>query len=188
MKKRGTIVIIIGLIVITCSGILLAWRYGLFHRSTSNPVGSTLEKHTTSTEPSAQSDFNNGQPRKEATQSRLNEGSISDNSGVITSTPPESAWMKSSDGQSVVVYSPSQNQILKSGSQLTGTSLQKKVSFRLIDDIQGVVAQGTLDVVDGKFSGIFNFSTEGSQGQVDVFTTNLEGVEQNNVSVPVRFR
>lgn len=152
--------------------------------STAHP---SSDAKTTSKQPSAQSNFSNGQPRKEVTQSNMNEGVVSDNKGIIDSVPPENVWTKSADGSSVVVYGPVANQTLKSGQKLTGTSTASVVNFRLIDNIQGVIATGTVNVVDGKFSGTFDFSTTADQGQVDIFTTKSNGSEANTVSIPVRF-
>lgn len=143
---------------------------------------------TTSMQPSAQSTFSSGTPRKEATQSNLNEGTVTDNNGVITDTPPESSWTKSQDGASIIVYTPAQNQVLSSGQTISGSATVSRVNFRLIDNLTGVIAQGSIDVKGGKFSGTFNFSTTASEGRVDVFTANTEGVESNNVAIPVRFK
>lgn len=155
-------------------------------QTTQNPSTSTAQ--TTSKQPSAQSTFSSGGPRKEATQSNLNEGTVTDNKGVVSATPAESTWSKSPDGSSIIVYTPTQNQILSSGQTLSGASTASQVNFRLIDNVSGVIAQGSITVVDGKFSGTFNFTTTGTQGRVDVFTANAEGVESNNVAIPVRFK
>jgi hypothetical protein len=153
----------------------------------SNTDQHSSDAKTTSKQPSAQSDFSSGQPRKEVTQSNMNEGVVNDNKGVIDSVPSESVWTKSADGSSVIVYGPAANQTLKSGQKLTGTSTATVVNFRLIDNVQGVIATGTIDVIDGKFSGTFDFSTTADQGQVDIFTTAPNGSEANTVSIPVRF-
>lgn len=143
---------------------------------------------TTSMQPSAQNTFSSGGPRKEATQSDLNEGTVTDNNGVITNTPAENTWSKSPDGSSIIVYTPAQNQVLLSGQTISGSATVSRVNFRLIDNLSGVIAQGSIDVTNGKFSGTFNFSTAASEGRVDVYTANAEGVESNNVAIPVRFK
>lgn len=139
---------------------------------------------TTSKEPSAQSTFSNGQPRSTTTTNKT-EGIVTDKHGTIPSTPDESLWSKSANG-SLVVYSPTQNTTLTSGQSISGSSTSNRVSFRLMDNITGVISQGSISVVNGKFSGTFNFSSKATEGRVDFFTATPDGVESNNVSIPVR--
>lgn len=181
-------------LIIACILVVVTMVFILEKTHTTNLIKAPTEAErpssnakTTSKQPSAQSDFSDGQPRKEATQSNMNEGTVSDNNGRIDSLPPEDQWTKSADGKSIVVYSPSANQTLKSGQQLTGASSSAVVNFRLIDNIQGVIASGSINVVDGKFAGTFDFSTTAEQGQVDIFTTASNGSESNTISIPVRF-
>lgn len=143
---------------------------------------------TTSKQPTAQSSFTTNQPRKEVTQSPSNEGTVTQTSIVSTPTGTEEAWTKSSDGTSVVVYSPSKSQILKSGQVLSGSSTANQINFRLIDNVSGVIARGVLPVSDGNFSGTFSFTTKATEGRVDIFTADADGVEANNISIPVRFQ
>jgi len=142
---------------------------------------------TTSTAASAQNDFTAGSARKEASKPNINEGTITDNNGSTVTPPAENTWVRSSDGSSVIVYSPINNQVLQTGQILSGASTATRVNFRLIDNISGVIAQGTLSVVNGKFSGVSSFKTVASDGRVDIFTSDDQGVESNNVSIPVRF-
>lgn len=182
-------IIVIIAIVLAVLLLLVFIKIQSNHPKTSNPQSNpSSNAQTTSKQPSAQSDFSSGSPRKEATQSNLNEGTVTDNNGVIPDTPPESSWTKSPDGASIMVYTPAQNQVLSSGQVISGSATVNRVNFRLIDNLSGVIAQGSIDVINGKFSGTFNFSTTASEGRVDVFTANTEGVESNNIAIPVRFR
>ncbi len=141
---------------------------------------------TTSDAPTAQSDFSEGDDRVIPDSTR-DEGTITDNQGQINETPNQSSWSLSKTGE-IIVYSPYKNSLLRSGDKLTGTSSLSSVSFRLIDDTSGVIAQGQLSVVNGKFSGTFNFSSSAQEGRLDVFATRSDGVEYGNIEVPVRFK
>lgn len=140
---------------------------------------------TTSTEPSAQSDFTNGKER-ETTQTTKEEGTVTDSNGVIPTVAPKAEWSSSTDGV-ISVYSPAQNSILSNGQILSGESTANTVSFRLIDNISGLIAQGKIGVVNGKFSGIFNFETTGAEGRLDVFIADANGIESSIIEIPVRF-
>lgn len=177
--KKSVIVIISFLVLFALAA--FAW---VNLRSNDSP---TVEKaKTTSTAPSAQEDFTDGDNRQPVESSR-NEGTLNDNNGTINQTPAQSQWTKSNDGN-ITVYSPSASGLLKSGSQLTGASHLNNVSFRLIDDVSGVIAQGSLKVTNGTYSGTFNFDTIASTGRLDVFTTNPDGSEASNVEVTIRFK
>jgi hypothetical protein len=140
---------------------------------------------TTSTAPTAQEDFTEGGERPIA-RSDKTEGIIQDTGGTAPSTD-QAQWSSSSDG-AITVYMPAKNDLITSGGTLSGASNLSKVSFRLIDDVSGVIAQGSLTVVNGKFSGSFSFSTNGTNGRLDIFSAAPDGVESSNVEIPVRFR
>lgn len=116
---------------------------------------------------------------------RPDEATITDNNGQTTDVTPSDSWSYSKN-KSLVVHSPTAQQVLKSGSLLEGSSTSNKISFRLIDNVSGVIAQGDLNVIDGKFSGKFLFSTSANEGRVDIFTINPDGTESNNISIDVR--
>lgn len=161
-----------------------------FHSST--PTHDASPAQTTSTAPTAQSNFNSGSARPTDTNSNTAangaNNTVTDTNGNVSSTPPSSRWSKSADGSSIVVYTPAANNLLSNGDTLSGTSTQPSVSFRLVDNVSGVIAEGKLTVVNGKFSGTFNFSTKATQGQVEIFNQAPDGTESNNVAVPVRFK
>lgn len=140
---------------------------------------------TTSKVPSAQSDFSGGSERSTATTNKT-EGIVEDTQGNSTVDTSSEQWTKSQDG-SLVVYAPYSSKLLASGDILSGVSNGSRVSYRLIDNISGQIAQGSLQVVNGRFSGVFEFSTKATEGQVDVFNQASDGTETNNVSIPVRF-
>lgn len=129
---------------------------------------------------------NNNESRTPSTQVS-NEGSLTDNQGTIQEIPDENLWI-TSPGNVIALYNPQYNSILKSGDLVQGKSTSNLVSFRLIDSVSGVIAQGEISVVNGNFSGSLNFNTTADEGRVDVFTLNPDGTESNNLEVPVRFR
>jgi len=147
---------------------------------------SSPNNKSTNTESPAQSDFTGGKER-EVINSDKKEGTITDTKGVVTTIPPESEWSSSSDN-AVTVYSPAQNSILSSGNTLSGKSTAETISFRLIDSVSGVIAQGKISVVSGKFSGIFDYSTTATEGRLDVFIADANGIESSIVEIPVRFK
>lgn len=146
----------------------------------------TPEAKTTSTAPTAQANFNGGDNRQPSS-TNSNEGIVTDTGGNIPKQPPQNESLTSSD-RAITVYSPLKNSIVKNGGQISGSSSQPRVAFRLIDDVSGVIVQGTLAVVNGKFSGTFNFSTTGTNGRFDVFYVKDNGIETSSVEVPIRFR
>lgn len=169
------------LITIVFSAMILAIFFFLWRENQQKE-----EAETTSREPSAQSNFTYG-VKREVVQSKKNEGIITDTNGSIHSMPPSSEWSSSPSGV-ITVYSPAKNSLLLNGSVLSGESSADRISFRMIDSVTGVIAQGSISVVNKKFSGKFSFETIAPEGRLDVFTTNDEGIESNVIEIPVRFK
>jgi len=186
--RKVWIVVLAFALLLIFAGIWIIHKHTSKESATQLPV-SVQDKNakTTSTQPTAQSDYTGGSPKGQSTPTTQSpEATVTDNNGVVSSTPPSSQWTTSPNGV-ITVYSPAQNSVLKSGDTLSGASSASRIYFRLIDNVSGVIAQGSISVVNGKFSGKFNFSTTATQGRVDVFEQNANGVESSNVSVSVRF-
>lgn len=163
--------------------------YFALHNQIIKPSYSTnTTAQTTSSQRSAQSDFSQGDDSKKVNTSPRNEGTISQDSNQQAPATSADKWSSSQDGSTIVVFNPTKSQVLESGHILNGTANTPTVDFRLIDDVSGVIASGSLAVNNGKFQGIFNFSTKAKNGQLDLFTSSHDGVESNNVSIPVRFK
>lgn len=113
-------------------------------------------------------------------------GGGNDTGGSSVANTPESQWVISKSGN-ITVKQPVANSKIASGATLSGSAKVDKVSFRLIDDKTGVIAQGTLSVVNGNFSGSLNFTPNSSTGRLDVFSTDAQGVELNEVQIAVSF-
>jgi hypothetical protein len=92
-----------------------------------------------------------------------------------------------SDSGEISVMTPQPDDRLAAGDKLAGTANVNQVHYRLIDNHIGVIASGSLSVKDGKFSGTFDFESQGSQGRLDIFSYNEDGVEENQVEINVRF-
>ena len=137
-------------------------------------------------EPAAKSDFT-GQKERPTNRSDKDEGFVTDTNGSNTSTSSKSDWIASSDGV-ISVHNPIKNSILSTGESLSGESTSKTVSFRLIDSVSGMIAQGKLNVVNNKFSGVFDFKTTASEGRLDVYIENDNGSESSTLEIPIRFK
>lgn len=145
------------------------------------------DAETTSDAPTAQKNFTNGNDRQPLVPNNRKEGTVKDNEGNIPHIPDESRWSRSANGE-LIVYSPASNAIVRNGDTLSGKTKAEEVWFRLIDDVSGVIARGKLKVVNGTFSGNFEFTTSATQGRLDVFNARTDGTEYNNIEIPVRFR
>jgi hypothetical protein len=121
-----------------------------------------------------------------ATTGGSTEGGAKDTNGTAGASTDPGKWVVSQSGN-ITVKQPIANASLKSGGILSGSSKLDKVNFRLIDSNVGVIAQGTLSVVNGNFSGTLSFTPQGATGRLDVFSTDAEGVELNEVQISVRF-
>ena len=145
------------------------------------------EAKTTSTAPSAQTDFNAGGDRPVGTSAPTGTAGITDSQGQQASAPDKSAWAVSSTGQ-ITVYSPTKDKLLVKGDLLSGESTLAIINYRIIDNVSGMISQSQLNVVNGKFSGSIGFNTTATTGRLDVYGTTDSGKEFSNVEVPVRFK
>ncbi|MBA3758775.1 hypothetical protein H0X10_04075 [Candidatus Saccharibacteria bacterium] len=184
-SNQKTLLIIVGVVLALLVLLIVLEKTKVINLYSKKQPTST-EAKTTSTAPTAQADFSDGDERLIADTSR-NEGIIKDTGGNLTDIPAESQWQKSSDGK-ITVYTPGKDSVVKNGDTLSGSSSLSQVSFRLIDDVTGVIAQGTLSVVNGNFSGSFDFSTTGTNGRLDIFNSSPDGIESSNTEIPVRFK
>ncbi len=150
-------------------------------------INDTIDK-TTSTAPSAQEEFSNGDMREPGNTFSENEGtgSVEDLEGDATTQDDSAKWTASSTGE-IVVHSPFNGQSLSNGTEISGTSSLTTVSYRLIDNVSGVITQGQLNVVSGKFAGRVNYSTSATEGRLDVFGTMPDGSEFSNTEIQIRF-
>lgn len=187
-KKLNTtrlIVVVLTILVLLGVAIFVLEKRNVTHFFGAPSVDDS-NAQTTSKLPTAQSDFSSGEKRDANTVSKP-ESIVTDNNGNVGTPPPANKWTQSQNG-TITVYTPTKDAALKSGDILSGaTTTTGKVAFRLNDNVSGMIATGTLDIVNGKFSGKFDFSTTATEGRVDVFSQAADGTESNHVSIPVRF-
>ncbi len=98
-----------------------------------------------------------------------------------------SQWIVSQSGY-ITVKSPVANTKLSGGSEIIGSAKVAQVNYRLIDNNVGVLTQGTLSVLNGNFSGTLHFQPKGTGGRLDIFSTDAQGVEYNEVQINVAFQ
>lgn len=153
---------------------------------TPQPADDTAK--TTSTTETAQEEFSNGDFREPGGSLEENSGtaSVADNQGVSDAASSGGDFVVSSTGE-IKSYSPKANSLVKTGFTVSGESSLKKVSFRLIDSVSGVIANGELEVVNGKFSGTISYNTSAPEGRIDLFGTKSDLSEYSNVEIPIRF-
>ena len=144
---------------------------------------------TTSDATTAQPDFSEGGNERGEPGNTLQEnqgsGTIQDTGGADSQTSGDP--VKSDTGE-ITINSPGKNSLLSSGRTISGVSSLDTVSYRIIDDISGVIATGRLQVKNGKFSGKITFETGAENGRLDFFGTKNDLTEFSNVEIPVRFR
>lgn len=185
-KTKIKIVIAIAVAVLAVGGILAATN-NLPFLSKDNQQSEENAKTSSQTK-TAQEDYSDGNERSTDTvdQSQKGSGGITDNGG--TSSAPQNATPITSATGEISVLSPQANATISSGQEISGTSSLPSVTYRIMDDISGVIATGELRVVNGKFSGNINFNTSATGGRIDFYATRANGIEYSNVEVSVRFR
>lgn len=117
------------------------------------------------------------------------EGTATDKNGQVPSgvSSDPSQWSTSSS-RLITVKAPLRNSTFKSGDIVTGsTSVSDTVQYRLVDDQQGVIAQGSISVVNGNFTASIEFNHYGNGGNLDIFTIDQNGRETNEVQILLKF-
>lgn len=188
-SRRKKVLVVLGVVFasILLVGLVLTFleRRGIINLFEDKPTSETVK--TTSQAPTAQSDFSDGGSRQPVIQGNSSSSSVLDNNGEISPSTPKDNPIVSSSGE-ISVYSPSRNALIASGQEISGASTLSVISYRIIDDVQGVSSSGELKVVNGKFAGKVNFNTPASQGRIDLFGARTDGTEFSNVEIPVRFK
>jgi len=141
---------------------------------------------TTSKSPTAQSDYKTGANRTTNQGGGTSQGGAIDTGGrdVVVGQP----GITSASGD-LTVQTPAKSALITPGDTLSGTTKSSaKVQYRIIDGTVGVLGQGSLDVVNGAFSGTLQFKARASSGRIDVFNFNASGEEVNNIEIPVGFK
>ena len=115
-------------------------------------------------------------------------GGVVDKNGQTSgSLPPSSQWVSSTSGN-ITLQQPSPNTTVKSGDTLGGLAKVSSVQFILTDNSVGLIAQGNLSVVNGKFSGTLQFTPHAGSGKLEVYHPNpANGAEEDIITIDVNF-
>jgi cytoskeletal protein RodZ len=163
--------------------IVAAVLTGVIWKLNHHPLASTAK--TTSKAPTAQNNYSAGTPRPSSASTGNSQGGVVDTKGRDVNAsdsqpaPPSSA--------AITLTSPTTGATVMPGDTVSGKASVSAVMFRLIDNDAGVIAQGQMTVVDGKFSGTLRFQPKSSTGQLDIYSTNSLGAEENEIQIPVQF-
>jgi cytoskeletal protein RodZ len=179
LKKPYLIILAILAVALIAGGIWRIWIY--------KPANEAIVT-AGNPSPAAQPNSSAGTPTPKQNESSntRNIGGAADTGGTASSTTNSSQWITSKSGV-ITVHQPLANSTVKSGDVLSGTAKVGTVNFRLIDNTVGVIAEGTLTVVNGKFSGTLSFATHSSSGRLDVYSTDSNGIEQNEIQIAVNY-
>jgi hypothetical protein len=155
----------------------------LYRNSSNSLYGSPVDYSNSSNNqlqnPSASDD------KSSQTSNSASQGGAIDNQGAGTAQTPSSQWTSSESG-AITLYSPTASSTLRSGGIISGTAKVGTVQYRLVDDQVGVLAQGSLSVVNGKFSGTLQFTPHSSSGKLSVFSFNGSGAEINRIEISLK--
>lgn len=142
------------------------------------------------TTPSPKSDVSSSIPPSGTSSSNgsnnLSQGAFKDTTGTAATTTSPSQWIVSQSGN-ITVKQPIVNSTLQSGAVISGSANVSQVNFRLIDNQVGVIDQGMLNVSSGNFSGILYFQSHAASGRLDIFSTEPNGAEINEIQISVNF-
>lgn len=119
------------------------------------------------------------------TPSASPDGNASDRHGNATVLTNRSQWV-TSESKAITVKSPLAQATLASGFELNGSATVDKIQYRLIDNNAGVISQGFIKVVDGNFAAAISFQSKGSSGRLDVYSSDGNDREINEVQLAVK--
>lgn len=182
-NSRGKLLlfIVVGILILSVAGFFV-------YKKVTNKNTVTAGAKTTSDAPSAQESYNSGGDRPISTNnSDKGSAAVTDSQGQQTASTDKSQWSTSKTGE-ITVYSPAKDKLLTKGDTVSGTSTLSIVYYRVLDDVSGMISQGQLSVVGGKFSGSVSFNTKAATGRLDFYGADDSGKEFGNVEIPVRFK
>lgn len=146
------------------------------------PAAQTSSKTAT-----AQSNYTGGKSRPISSQNSVSQGGAIDEKGVAPTTTTDPSNWASSSSKAITLKQPIAGSQLNSGDPITGSATVNPIQYRLVDDANGVIAQGSLSVVSGVFSGKLQFKAYSSTGTLTVFSFDTQsGAEVNRIQIPVK--
>lgn len=109
------------------------------------------------------------------------------NSNTTELLPPSSSWV-SSTNKGITLQQPSQDSTIKSGDTISGIANVSTVQYILSDNKVGLIDQGVLNVVNGKFSGTLHFSPHSNIGSLQLYYPDpSNGAEEDIINIGVNF-
>lgn len=125
---------------------------------------------------------------KPSSPTSTNQGGAVDKKGAptpTTETTSSAQWTTSTSGV-ITLQQPVANTTVNSGDTLRGTAETDTIQYRLVDDKVGIIAQGSLSVVGGKFSGVLQFNAHSTTGELKVFSIDPQsGAEINHADIKI---
>ena len=181
-KKNIVIVIIVLVLLALGIGLYLNWSKKQGIKSATNQNGRAASQSRIKATPSQPT-----QP-KLPTVNTSQQGGVVDQQGKTTGPTPPTSWWTSSSSGAITLQQPYPNETIQSGITLSGTAKVSSVDFILTDSSVGQIAQGTLNVVNGKFSGIINFTPHAKTGTLQIYSPNpSNGAEENVININVNY-
>lgn len=181
------------LIIVIGIGAIGVSIYKWDHKNTANTTsdsGSSTNKPSSIGTPSSPSTAPtpSSVPSISISTSTTNSGGVVDTNGqTIGTLPPSSEWTSSSSGD-ITLQQPTNGSTIQSGDTISGLADTSTVSFILKDNSVGVIAQGSLNVVNGKFSGTLEFTPHANSGSLEVYYPNPStGAEEDIINITVNF-
>lgn len=178
LRKKLPLLLIFFIFAATCVTIFIVSQ----KRDNITPAPTTSDANT------AKSTYKQGRIRPISSGS-TSQGTAIDQNGKLPDRDISSANSGvSSSGGSIKLASPAANTLVKSGDYIYGSSSLPSVQYRIADNTKGQLAQGSLKVVDGYFSGKLEFNPVGDSGKLDVYSIDSStGKELDKITLSVRF-
>jgi len=180
-KRSGAEKLLLGLLVIVVAvGTVLLW---VRHHDKKNL---NLAANNSSQTPVKGATSKPTPHQATTTNNPTGQGGVVDKNGQTSgSLPPSSQWVSSTSGN-ITLQQPSPNTTVKSGDTLSGLAKVSSVQFILTDSSVGLIAQGNLSVVNGKFSGTLQFTPHAGSGKLEVYYPNpANGAEEDIITIDV---
>ena len=172
--------------IIIVTIVLLLLVIGSVYFNMSHKITITINKKGKST---VQGTLSKPVPHQTTPSTTNNSSSQNSTTTNQSNTTTPSQWTTSSSG-AITLKQPYSNETIQSGAILSGTvnSNINVVSFILTDNAVGQIAQGNLNVTNGKFSGILNFTNHSTKGTLQIFSPNpTNGAEENIINIDVNY-
>lgn len=165
--------IFIAVLIILVIGSLLLYQNIVKPRLVKDPPGATSQP-AISEQPEAQIQDNYASTSPSATTS------------PVSSVPKAEQQVASN----IIIDAPVVNSTVTGGSKLEGSTPQgiSKVLYRLQSDDRGLIGQGELNVVGGRFSGSLVATGVSDSGYIEVFILDTNGREQKHTKVVVQYQ